>query len=393
MLAMTATAATKPRPADAPPPRGRETPKAKLEFRPVDLDRHPTVDALLVRLGLGPFQRDSVRAPVGRNDSWAGRTASGRAVIVKRLLGPVEDARARIDRLVAFERLVAGRPPLAGHAPTFIGVDRDERLVVHEYVADATSGAELVVDESFGLDLAERVGRVIGLLHGVELAPDTDVDRSLPTMPETGLLRGLPWEMFHRLSAAELEAWRLMQQDTELVAALTRLRAWERAAPRVPSHCDLRVDQLLVAGDRLYLTDWEEFRLADPARDVGSFAGEWLHRSVLDIVTPRGDDDSAFMDLEFTHEQVLRRGTAKMERLLPRFHSFYRGYRSVRTDLDAGFALRVTAYAGWHLLDRLMAGATRSNRLSGIERAAAGIGRRAVLHPERFVAVLGLEEA
>jgi hypothetical protein len=109
-------------------------------------------------------------------------------------------------------------------------------------------------------------------------------------------------------------------------------------------------------------------------------------------VTNRGDADGAFLDMELTHEQVLQRGAAKMERLLPRFHAFFRGYRAVREGLDRDFAQRVTAFAGWHLLDRLIAGARRSNRLSGIERAAAGVGRRAVLTPEKFVSVLGMEE-
>lgn len=369
-----------------------ESSKMRFLFRPVDLDRHPAVDALLVRLGVGPFIRGSVNAPPGRNDSWAGSTESGRQVIVKRLLGIPEDAESRMDRLLAFERFAERNPQVAQYAPAFLGADREARLMAYEYVEDATSGAAKLVDDDFDNGLAESVGRAIGLLHGADAGISEEYDRSLPPLPETTLMNGLPLLVFNGFSAGELEAWRLMQQDVVLVRALEKLRVQEAEAPRVPSHCDLRVDQLLFVDRRVYIVDWEEFRLADPARDVGSFAGEWLHRSVLDIVTNRGDTDDAFIDLELTHEQVLQRGVAKMERLLPRFHHFYRGYRSVMGDTDHGFSERVTGYAGWHLLDRLLAGAYRSHRLSGIERAAAGVGRTAILSPGKFAPVLGLKE-
>jgi hypothetical protein len=44
------------------------------------------------------------------------------------------------------------------------------------------------------------------------------------------------------------------------------------------------------------------------------------------------------------------------------------------------------------MLDRLMAGASRTSRLSGIERAAAGIGRAALIDPDRFVTTLGFAD-
>lgn len=361
----------------------------KRTFRAPDLDRFPAVEDLLKRLELGVFVRDTVTAPVGRNDSWAGRTERGRRVMVKRLVGPGADALVRLDRMLSFERLVRDTP-LASHTPPLLGFDRDALLVVHEYLDDATSGAGLVVDEVFYEDLAESVGRLIGQLHSTDPGTAGELDRSLPSMPSMALLHGLPLSMFNALSAGEVEAWRLMQQDADLGSALARLREWERVAPRVPSHCDFRVDQLLFAGERIWVTDWEEFRLADPARDVGSFAGEWLYRSVLDIVTARGNGDVALIDTELSHEEILLRGARNMERLVPRFHHFYRGYRAARVEVDEGFAERVTAYAGWHLLDRLVASAARSHRLTGIERAAAGVGRRALLFPARFATVLGL---
>ncbi|MEU1277921.1 class V lanthionine synthetase subunit LxmK [Streptomyces sp. NPDC005805] len=356
----------------------------------MDLGAVPAVDALLDSIGAGAFLRDSVTAPVGRNQAWLGRTSGGREVFVKRLVGPGPDMRARMARLLSFEDFVRDVPGLRGRVPVMLGHDEAEHLVVFERI-EARGGAELMVDETFGGDLAESVGSTVGLLHAADAA--RPLDDSTPSLPDASILHGMPLGLYNSLSHAELEAWRLMQHDAPLVDAIERLQRQEAEAPGVPTHCDLRVDQLLVRGDGTpVLTDWEEFRAGDAARDVGSFAGEWLYRSVLDIVTHRGDPGSAFADMELTHEQVLQRGAARMERLLPLVHRFWTGYRSVPRPLDAGFPARATAFAGWHLLDRLIAGAAQGQRLSGIERAAAGVGRRALLTPDRFAHILGFED-
>lgn len=358
-------------------------------FRPMDLDVFPEVDGLLNRLGFGAFVRDSVSAPVGRNHAWSGRTESGRRVFVKHLVGTAPDVQARMRRILTFEDFVGGVPELVGHVPPLLGYDRDAGLVAFDHVT-AKSGAELMVDETFGKDIAFAVGQKIGALHAT--ATTGEMDTTLPALPDPVLLQALPLAMYNEVSFAELEAWRLMQHDAGLREGLERLRKWEEKAPRVPSHCDFRVDQLLVLDNGFpVIADWEEFRSADPARDVGAFAGEWLYRSVLDIVTNRGDGDVQFPDVELTHEQVLARGAEKIERLLPLVRQFLLGYLT-RHETDPSFSERATAFAGWHLLDRLVAGAAQGQRLSGIERAAAGIGRGALIAPHKFAAVLGFEE-
>lgn len=360
-------------------------------FKPLDLDRFPAVDQLLVARGFGPFVRDSLTAPVGRNDVWAGVTTSGATVFVKRLVGSDEDVRARMRRLLSFERFSARIPSGRLRWPSFLCSDEDAGLVVFDHLDGTKNGAELMVDEIFDDALAETAGQIIGELHATRPTRLSDLDNSLPAQPSPELLRGLPVRMFEALSFAELEAWRLMQHDEPLVRAVEDLRWREWDAPKVPVHCDLRVDQFLVSGEDVYVTDWEEFRLGDPARDVGSFAGEWLYRSVLDIVTARGDTN--FVDTTLTHDLVIQRGVEKLERLVPRIRNFWKGYRDFRPYVDTGFTERATAFAGWHLLDRLLTGAARASRLSGIERAAAGIGRAALLTPGHFVGVLGFEES
>ncbi|WP_406146310.1 class V lanthionine synthetase subunit LxmK [Streptomyces sp. NBC_01012] len=354
---------------------------------PADLDSVPEVDALLERLGLGTFDRDTLEAAPGRNDVWKGRTRSGRHIFAKRLTGPGAGPAERLSRMLAFEEFGVRIPQDALARPELLGSDAEARVVAFTCVEDAESGARMMVDEAFDDELAHATGRAVARVHvtdphGVEL------ETVPPVLPSPKLLRGISDEMFQEFSFGQMTVWGLLQGDTALREGLEKLLESEKGAVKVPSHCDLRLDQILVSNGTLHITDWEEFRLADAARDIGSFAGEWLYRAVLDIVTDRGD--SSFVDFDLTHEVIVERGAAKLERLRPRVESFWRGYREVRPSADASLAVRATAFAGWHALDRLIASAQRSTRVSGIERAAAGVGRAALLAPERFAATLGL---
>lgn len=364
-----------------------------LDLRPLDLALAPEVDDFITSLGFGPLDPSSATDPLGRNDIWSGRTVRGRHVFVKRIAGGT-GGRPRFDRSVTFERFADETGLFAPRRGRLVGSDPEHLLLAFDHV-EARTGAHLMIEEAFDEALAETAGRLVGRLHGTAVPAGVEPDRTQGIFPPVEFLHGLPAGAFEASSAGELAAWRLLQQDDELVQALTRLRRDERAVEPVPSHGDLRVDQFLVTGEdadraepSLLLTDWEEFRLADPARDVGAFAGEWLFRGVLDIVTDRGD--TAFVDVEFTHDVVLERGAVKLQRLLPLVRSFWAGYRGERPVVDPGLSTRATAFAGWHLIDRLIAGAARTSRLSGIERAAAGIGRNALLSPGRFADVLGL---
>lgn len=355
----------------------------------IDLDSVPEVDALLRRSGLGEFVRDTVTSPIGRNTSWRGRTTSGRNVFVKRLNG--SDRAHRLERSLAFEQFIAVQPSHTLGTPRLLAYAKGDVLLVHELVVGAETGGDLMVKESFRQEQARRIGTFMADLHEGAIPDGLIVDTTPLSLPPLHFFEGLPLKSYLESSAAELEAWTLLQSDAPLIAALYRLRAWEHAAEARPSHGDFRVDQLLFAGDDIILTDWEEFRLADPARDVGAYIGEWIFRAMLDLITDRGDSD--FIDIEFTHEVVLTRGTQKLERLLPLVHSFLDSYLSRRRDVGEGFGVRATGFAGWHLIDRLIAGASSSHRLAGVQRASAGVGRKAVLEPQQFAAIFGFDEA
>jgi hypothetical protein len=332
--------------------------------------------ACLVELGLGePLGNGSV--PAGRNRNWAGSTSLRQRVFVKQLRGHPADARRRLRRTVAFG-LATHAAGLASPRP--LGACEKHLVLVSELIEDATSGAELAEADEFDSALAATAGEIVARLHRspCEIASDT----SRPPLPDPDALRALPLSTYLKLSNAELTFWRLVQADSTIAGSVARLLAGSDRAPHGPAHCDLRLDQFLRAGGRLLLTDGEEFRRADPARDVGSFAGEWLFRSIAGLVTDLDDGDA-------TEAQIIGTASQRLAERRPIVASFWAAYADAG-EPDPGLAVRATAFAGWHLLDRAVAGAARGSRLAAPLRAAMGVGRQALAAPDRFAATIGL---
>jgi hypothetical protein len=311
-------------------------------------------------------------------------------VVVKQFRGSPADADRRFRRSLAFEHTVGMTTPGWFATPRCIGSDEGARLLAFEYIEAAKSGADLAMSSEFDDDLAYHVGLAIGELHASPAdaepgQPGPLPDRTAPRMPSAEFLEELPVGVYASCSAAELQAWRLMQRDGPLAEAIGLLLTRQSRAAATPAHCDLRLEQVLFAAGRLYLCDWEEFRIADPARDVGSFAGEWLHQAITSMAAGDGDGDG------LSHTEIVRRMTAGIERQRPRVVAFWAGYRQARPAADLDLAIRATAFAGWHMFDRMLAVARRFARLRAIDRAAAGVGRTMLLSPAAHAVTLGLE--
>lgn len=352
-----------------------------------ELVRSAALAAFLDRLGLGGLRDTGDTAPLGSNQSVTGTTGSGADVFVKQLDRHKPDVARRWARILDFEEFAAACALPDLRTPRLLGTDEAELLVAHEWLRGAATGDSLAKDEEFPDDLAYRTGRAIGALHAAPTTPaPRPLDTSPPMLPPLAFLDAVPLTTYVLSSGAMLDVWRLLQNDTDLRAALSALRRRESVVASVPAHCDLRLDQLLWRAERLYVCDWEEFRLADPARDVGSFAGEWLYRAVLGI--PEGSAERA----ELTHRDILDRGVSELARLRLKTTAFWTGYRETAGRVEDDLPVRATAFAGWHLIDRMIASAEQQSALDTMNRAAAGIGRTAVLRPERFAETIGLGE-
>ncbi|GAA4063477.1 hypothetical protein GCM10022233_41890 [Streptomyces shaanxiensis] len=380
-----------------------EQPRTRQRYRPTELETVPAVNALLERLGLGRLDAEAVTAFGGRNDNWAGPATTGEQVFVKTVALLPDGDCPELERALSFEELASRRLPPGSplRSPALLGADRAAGVTVHRLVPGARSGAELALDGEFDDELCRAAGRAVGTLHG--LGPAEDVDTGEAPLPPLAWLKALPWSAVQERSMAQIAAWQLVQDDTEVVAALHRLRDLEKTVPHGPTHCDLRFDQFIRAeegaGD-LYLCDWEEFRLADPARDVGAFAGEWLFHAAYSVFAPTGEGEGQGQGggtgqpgpaagFGLTHEEIVARGSASLRRHLPRIGAFWRGYLECRTP-DAGLPERAAAYAGWHMFDRLIATAEAHATLNPVARAAAGIGRTVLLDPAAAARTLGL---
>lgn len=364
---------------------------SRHDLAPVPLSEAPEVARALRRLGLPPLVPDGLVSHPGRNDNWAGRTEDGQQVFAKRLDRRAPDATARFDRAYAFQVVRAATGPFSWSAPVFLGGDREALVLVYALLEGAVSGAALAEEGRFDAELARRAGRAVGELHGFHPAgvpaAAAHHGRGLASR-----LSALTVAEYTRGSAAELAFWALLQHDDDLKNALRVLGERSGAAEPTPAHGDLRLDQFLLHGDELHLCDWEEFRLADPARDIGGFVGQWLFRAATLMFTefePDAQEDAAGAD-GGTHASLVRGGADQLDAVRPLIAAFWRGYRGARPTADPGLAKRAVAYAGWHLFDRVLATATHSARLTAVQRGTAGVGRGALLAPARFVDVLGL---
>lgn len=335
--------------------------------------------------GATPIVAD-MQSFLGRNDNWRVPTVEAGDLFVKRLRGDRAQVEARMGRLLAFQQVIAGYRAAELRTVPFRGSDLDQGLLVFDYVPESRTGADLLAGGELDVETAHRLGRVLGEVHRL---PRT---AGFPEGAENGktiAFYGLSPEDYANCSGGEVEAWSMLQHDKVLVEGLNRLHRMSAEAPATAVHGDMRLDQFLFAGDDLYVIDWEEFRYSDPARDVGSFAGEFVHHAVVRMFAELDVDPG--LSPGAAHEAIVAAGDRQLANVREHIRRFWSGYREV-AEVDDGLAIRATGYIGWHFFDRLLAGAVHGGRLTAVERGTAGIGRNALVQPERFAATIGLGE-
>jgi hypothetical protein len=357
-----------------------------VRFQPTDLGEVPHVDAFLARLGLGPFDPTTVTSATGRNNNWSGTTSNGTQVFVKQLHEGDSEDRMRRSR-VAGDAFAD-----AGSTPRLLGTDDDHFLLAFDHIGDATSADVLAAEGEFDDPLAGRLGATVAAFHSLDAA---GFDTSPHPLPPVAGLKALSYRHYTEAVSAELAMWRLLQGDQALIEALVKLRDDdnESVPARGPIHADMRLDQfLLTDGGALYLTDFEEARVGDPARDIGAFAGEFLFHAAATI--PVTLADASPLGHTATHEEIVATGVAELEQRSPLVKAFVHAYLDAapaRITDDPGLLVRAASYAGWHMMDRMISMSVHASRLSPITKAAAGIGRTVLLSPASFTSSLGLE--
>ena len=351
------------------------------------------VDTLLRTAGRDAVDPSTARVLSGRNNNFSVYTRAGDPLFVKQFELPSDAAVAttatNLAQTLAFERYrEAHHQTLAGlGAPELVAADEAAALVIYTLIPDVLSLAEVADTGDLTARHLHDVGAALGALHAGPVTEQVPTVRHrLPPSGAFVAINQLSWAM---ASAAELEAWALLQSDQGLIDGVTELRRREDTGDNAtPIHGDLRLDQVLVSPTAVHVTDFEDFRVGDPARDLGSLLGELAYRAILGIIK---DTDASFtLDVEFTHEEIVERGARELDITIPLLTALWAGYRTVPGRADPTLGERSVAWLGWHMFDRLLASSKDRNKLLSVHRAAAGIGRAVLLTPARYVETFGL---
>ena len=332
----------------------------------------------LAKLGFAVPNDASFRGAMGRNISGV-VDLGDQSVFVKRIRGM--DGAGRFDRSRAFHD--CGLTPDAVRSPRLLGADRDTLLLVYEYVPDADGLSTSFISEGLTAARIQDIASLLAALHSSAPRRPSLAQWPPPLLPPWGR-NAVHIELLEGATSGYLDVWRIIQGDDELRRALHALVA-APYDPR-PVHGDVRVDQLLADDEGLWLIDWEEFRLGDAARDVGSLAGELLYSRMRHLIDPGGDD------APITESQILLRGAELIDRARLDIALFWRAYISTVDRVDEGMASRVANFIGWQLFDRALAAGSFLGRISAFDRAIAGVGRNLVLQGDAFLPVIGLDE-
>ncbi|MEU8983875.1 class V lanthionine synthetase subunit LxmK [Streptomyces sp. NPDC048309] len=344
---------------------------------PVALETVPEVSRALDGRGLGVLLPETIHSFNGRNDNWSGRTSTGAQIFLKKIEGP--HAQQRFDRTLRFERLRRqGRAPVP--APRCLGWDESSRIMIYELLDGARSASDLADDEAFTQELADEAGTVVGRLHNM-LVEVREVHGMRPVRILLDGQEAVSAAAYASASGALLELWGLFQGDATLAAAVDRLQRSTDQAPRAPIHGDLRLDQFLCSANGLSMVDWEEFCYADPARDIGAFMGEWIHRALSAGLTESPTDN----------ETLMKSWGQELDRRMPFIRAFWDGYVEERVVTDPELGVRTAGFTGWHLLDRVMAGCIERHKLTALQRAQIGIARTIMIDSKNFLEITGIE--
>ncbi|MEU2030507.1 class V lanthionine synthetase subunit LxmK [Nocardia amamiensis] len=354
----------------------------ELTTRQLAVEDTTAANTLLSRLGFGDLLPESVSSVTGRNTNWIGETQSGISVFVKQLHG-----RDRTDRLTRIS-VIAGLHVEGLRMPEMIGLDFEDSIVAFRLLPEAKNLLDRVAADEISLEDCASCATLVAALHNADAS---DLDKGSHPLPPMDHFDAIPFDAYSIASGAQLDMWRLFQNDSVLQTSLNALRRCEEVACREarPTHGDLRLDQFTLSRNYMYLMDFEEARLGDPARDVGSFIGEWLHQAVIKIPEelPRAFD----FGHQATHQEVVETGLNELEKRTPYIREFFETYCAERSRPEGtDFSTRCAAYAGWHMLDRMLAASADAAVLSAGSRAAGGIGRTLLVNPEEFTSTLGM---
>jgi len=334
------------------------------------------IDRLLAGAGIDG-RVDSAETLIGRNANLAVTLDTGAMYFAKQFR---PGGAQRFERIVDFESRAAAevvRPELIAHS-------REDQVLVYRHLGGAEGAGVRLRERRLPVEAIADIGSRLGHMHRVAVDGLSDERHAQPPLDMFG---AIPIGRFLGMSAGELEMIRILQNDGALARAAHEIREQEAAHDYVARciHADLRLDQVMLVGERVYLTDFEDVRAGDPARDLGSFIGDLLFSAFVTIPQRISSEE---VSATASHDDIMRCGGEALDEIMPSVHAFVRGYAEVAGDLDEATSTRTVRFAGWHMFDRMFASSEASFRVDGVIRAAAGIGRNLLLEPTDFLDII-----
>lgn len=342
-----------------------------------------SVYPIFAAIDLNPEDVTDVAPLLGRNKNGRIRFADASEIFVKQINGM--SGPERFARSVSFHQAIEHPESVDTSTPRLLAGHEESLTLAFECIdGDAGLGGR-VRDGEVSDDELSRLGRCLAGLHDLDVLDAEKTDRTLPNFPPHGP-NTVSMDVYHASTIGQLEVWRMFQNDEELRRASQALVLTD--APKVPIHGDFRGDQVLIADGRMWILDWEDFRLGDGARDVGALIGDVFYHRIHKAFASFAGGTPGTVD----ERTVVDRGVGALEFAAPRVRTVADAYRGARPVLDDGFFDRAIRYFGWQLFDRALAAASYFGRLSPIDRALAGIGREAMLSGGAYAVSLGLVE-
>ncbi len=249
-----------------------------------------------------------------------------------------------------------------------IDFDADNSIIVFNYLDNYRDLIDFYGNENiFPLVIAENIGTILAKIHRLTLDNQDYQDflqnkqnkdnKSADTPHLVRKLERIGPEIFGLVPSDGLKFFALYQRYDSLGKAIAELG--DSITPCCLTHNDLKLNNILLANDWqqaesaliageeskniIRFIDWERCGWGDPAFDLGSLIGSYLHIWLSSLITSKA----------MTIDESLRMATTPLEIIQPSLGAIATSYLDnfpEITDRRPDFWKRVVQFAGWNLI-------------------------------------------
>ncbi|AUS13059.1 phosphotransferase [Bacillus subtilis] len=307
----------------------------------------------------------------GRNISYK-EIQKNKFFFRKKLLGQQEDVSRRYNNLLKWDRVLEGE--IDFNSLRITNSDSKDFSLQYEWIENATSLQSLLSEAVDNMD--ELVNKAAVMLAKIHSLPDEKNGSEIHKQNWYRPVFALEIEEYANCTGAELELFSLLQHDNELLSALFN-HYNDKENIMGMSHGDIRLDQFLYDGEKVWIIDFEEFHYGDILRDLAGLIGSIFFEVLLKTFSSSIQDSSEPKEID---KDFVERGTTYLDNYESIMHSAFKAYQdTVSYKVDKK---RLVTNIGWFVIERIMSRAKFSFRLSAMDKAILGVGRQAILYPE-----------